>query len=197
MLHGGDFTDFGTQQEYVWALEILKDLRVPFFVTAGNHDMLVNGPKVFDDMFGPSNYWFDWARIKFVFFNTNTTELGEDHLDLDWLETTLASEQPGRRSIVITHHPPDSRPQIKPDETERYRQIQRDLGVILNLHGHLHERTWAWQDGPTTYLRAAAALRSNFYVVSVQSNSVAYMHCVPAGCDPPGEVIPTWKPSPD
>jgi len=196
VLHGGDFTDFGTQQEYVWALEILKDLDVPFFVTAGNHDMLVNGPKVFQQMFGPSNYFFDWGGIKFVFFNTNTTELHQDHLDLGWLERTLTNEDPEPPGIVITHHPPDSRPQIPVDETDPYRQIQRDHGVFLNLHGHLHELTWAWQDGPTTYLRGAAALHSNFYVITVNGNVFYYEHCVPARCDPPGDVIPTWQPRP-
>jgi hypothetical protein len=31
VLHGGDLTDFGTQQEYIWSFDIFSKLRVPYF----------------------------------------------------------------------------------------------------------------------------------------------------------------------
>jgi 3',5'-cyclic-AMP phosphodiesterase len=195
VVHGGDFTDFGTQQEYVWTLDLLKELDMPFFVTAGNHDLLANGREVFRQMFGPDQYSFVHGGIRFVFFNTNTIELGTRNLDLAWLEQEL-SVPFVMPSVIVTHHTITSRPHILPEETEELRRIQAERGVFLNLHGHFHDGTQVFLDGTTTQFKGAAALNGNYYFITTDGVSSSFEECtlddgcIPVELMPPPEVTP-------
>lgn len=70
----GDLTDFGLRQEYVWMIEELDQLQVPWVGVVGNHDLLANGPALFEQMMGPLDDSFLVGQQKFVLMNTNSRE---------------------------------------------------------------------------------------------------------------------------
>jgi 3',5'-cyclic-AMP phosphodiesterase len=186
VLHGGDMTDFGSRQEYLWVHEVLERLRVPAFVAPGNHDLLTSGASLYDEMFGPRNVAFDWGGYRFLLFDTNTIEGGREGLPLAWLRAQLGAMPADMGAIVFTHHPPDSRPHISRDEEATYRQIQREGGVVLNLHGHIHSRYYVRQDGPVTYVNARTGLEGHFVLVELDRGAVVVRPCnLSDGCAAP------------
>lgn len=191
VVHAGDFTDFGSQQEFVWFHDRFVGRRAPCFVAAGNHDGLANGKELYGQMFGPTNFSFRHASVKVVVFNTNTIEYGVAQPDLDWLEREVNDRAEGEGVVVVTHHPPDSRPHFTEEAEARYRQIQRDANVLANLHGHIHQDYLLMKDGPTHYLRVKAALDGAYALITTNGKSLSWAKCASAvGCEPPEVLVP-------
>ena len=71
VLHGGDLSDFGLKKEFMWQRDILNRLRVPYVCLLGNHDCQGTGEAVFEKIFGPSDFAFTAADVRFVCLNTN------------------------------------------------------------------------------------------------------------------------------
>ena len=74
VIHCGDLTDTGTTKEYEWSRDVLGGLRYPFVALVGNHDFLGTGDQTYGVMYGPMDFSFIAARVKFVCLNTNATE---------------------------------------------------------------------------------------------------------------------------
>ena len=70
VLHGGDLSDFGLKKEFMWQRDILNRLRVPYVCLLGNHDCQGTGEAVFEKIFGPSDFAFTAADVRFVCLNT-------------------------------------------------------------------------------------------------------------------------------
>lgn len=191
VLHAGDFTDFGSQQEYVWFHDRIVGRRAPCLVAVGNHDALANGEKLYAQMFGPQNFSFHHASVKVVVFNTNTIEYNAPQPDLPWLEREVNDHAEGEGVIIVTHHPPDSRPHFTEEAEARYRQIQRDAKVLANLHGHVHEDFILSTDGPTHYLRVKAALSGAYALVTTNGKNLSWSKCATnTGCEEPEVLVP-------
>jgi len=43
VIHGGDLTQFGLEEEFEWKNKILSELEAPHVTVVGNHDLLGNG----------------------------------------------------------------------------------------------------------------------------------------------------------
>lgn len=74
VIHGGDFTDYGTTEEFLWQRDIMKKLKVPYVGIIGNHDCLGTGKDAFKTIWGDSNFSFIAGNTKFVCLNTNALE---------------------------------------------------------------------------------------------------------------------------
>ncbi len=164
VLHGGDLTDFGTQQEYVWSYDIFSKLRVPYFEVAGNHDGLANGRILYGEMFGPENFDFSYAGVHFVFFNINTIEWHEQEPDLDFLERKV-NEVGYEQTFVVTHQPPVSVPHLTASVTERLKSILEQARVDLYLYGHIHDGFAVEQSGPTRFVKDEAGLYGSWMLI--------------------------------
>jgi hypothetical protein len=144
MLVLGDLTDYGLLHEYVWAGESLKRSRVPFLTVVGNHDAIAHGKSIYRDMFGPFDYTFDYAGIKFVMWNNNQFEFGET--DFTWLERNTDS-----RSVVASHIPPvvDVHRQ---EQIGHWLDVNRRAGIWASLHGHRGtEVAHSWHENGIPY----------------------------------------------
>ena len=75
VLHGGDITDFGLTEEFVWMRDCLLALRMPWLTVIGNHDFLGNGEYIYQEMFGAYNYAFTVGHVRFEMLNTVALEL--------------------------------------------------------------------------------------------------------------------------
>ena len=74
VIHGGDMSDFGVTNEFLWQRDIMDKLHVPYVVLLGNHDCLGTGEETFRIVFGNPNFAFIAGRVKFVCLNTNAIE---------------------------------------------------------------------------------------------------------------------------
>ena len=74
VIHGGDMSDFGLTDEFLWQRDIMNGLRVPYVALIGNHDCLGTGEDTYRAVFGDPNFSFIAGRVKFVCLNTNAIE---------------------------------------------------------------------------------------------------------------------------
>lgn len=74
VIHGGDMSDFGLTNEFMWQRDIMNKLNVPYVTLIGNHDCLGTGEESYRAIFGDPNFSFIAGRVKFVCLNTNAIE---------------------------------------------------------------------------------------------------------------------------
>ncbi|WP_141730782.1 metallophosphoesterase family protein [Oligoflexus tunisiensis] len=129
----GDLTDYGLQHEYIWAGQALEKLRVPNLTVVGNHDAIAHGKRIYQDMFGPFDYTFTYAGLKFVLFNNNQFEFGDT--DFSWLQ-----QQIDENTITASHIPPvvDAH---RPEQVALWKGNNTQAGILASLHGHRGGKT--------------------------------------------------------
>ena len=133
----------GDHPEHYDALKkILLNTEIPFFFTAGNHDMNLNvrsddlSKATFKKTFGPDYYSFNRGKIHYVVLN-NAFYVGRTYWYISylpekqfaWLQQDLANVPAGSTVVVILHIPTSTR------ET----QAQENMLNVLQNRQHLHE----------------------------------------------------------
>lgn len=136
----GDITDFGLLKEFRWINNILSKLHVPYLTVIGNHDLVANGEKVYQEMYGPLNYTFNYGRNRFVFINTNSVEYPDKSApDLKWLRAQLRNSEQYDHAIIISHIPPFDRDFDRGKESQLAALLGEHPKVHLSLNGHQHD----------------------------------------------------------
>lgn len=74
MIHGGDQTDFGLPEEYMWCRDAMDGAGIPWVAVLGNHDCLGNGKDTFRYIYGPHNFSFNAGGVHFVILTTVALE---------------------------------------------------------------------------------------------------------------------------
>ena len=162
----GDFTHLGLSREYELTNDLFLDLGRPYFVAVGVHDLLGNGGDVFQRMFGPRNFAFAHAGVRFVFLDTNSVQVGHDGSvpDLAWLAAQLAPGAGDGPAVVFSHVDPTSS-----DFDQRLRDgwsaTLREGGVAISFHGHAH-RAMRYDEGGVLHVVLDELQAGTFLVVS-------------------------------
>lgn len=143
VLHGGDITDQGLQQEFNDYTRVIDTLSLPSVHSIGNHDAITNGVLVYKNTFGNFDYSFEVANIHFIFFNNNTWEFGDKPVDLDWLEAQLiiaynTIATTGGQIFVINHINYNSPERFTSAEITRYIDLMTSYNVSMSINGHNH-----------------------------------------------------------
>jgi len=130
----GDFTGHGTGPEFRLMHDLLRKLRVPYFVVIGNHDLLANGGDIYDHMFGPRNLAFTYARTRFVLFDSNAVEYGFHGTvpDLGLLREYLSPRDEYDDAILFGHVDPGAN-EWDDALREPYFDLVRDEGVDVSF----------------------------------------------------------------
>jgi uncharacterized protein YkvS len=139
VVHVGDIADFGLPKQYLWGNSYLLNLKIPYLVTIGNHDLVGNGMEAYLQMFGELNFSFVYQGIKFIFLNTNSLEFAYNGTvpNLDWLALQLIPNGDFSKAVVIFHMPPGIG--FDPNlEAGFYQIISQYQNVIMAVHGHAH-----------------------------------------------------------
>ncbi len=169
----GDLVNISLPQEFADSREWLKKVGAPQDVSVipGNHDAYV--PVSFEDGIGQWTPWmlgddaktvsFPYLRrrgpVAFVMLSTAiptapffaTGLLGQDQLNAT---EAMLSELKSRDifRVVVLHHPPEDHP-TKPRKALRdrkaFRNVLRQCGAELVLHGHQHHSHFGLIDGPS------------------------------------------------
>jgi Icc protein len=169
VVHSGDISDFGLSQEFKWVNEILLRLRYPYITVVGNHDTVANGNLVFERMYGPLDYSFEFGQNKFILINNNSREYNFNGVvpNLNWLQAELNSNTSNKNAIVIGHIPPfDS--DFDPKLQEEYaRMLAADPNVQLTLYGHQHSfKEGDLYDDGVSYLVTTSMGDRGYYVIT-------------------------------
>lgn len=106
VLHGGDISDFGLTDEFLWQRDIMNGLKAPYVVLLGNHDCLGTGEETYRIVFGDPNFSFITGNIKFVCLNTNALEFdySEPIPDFEFIENQLTERQEEFQKTVVSMH---------------------------------------------------------------------------------------------
>lgn len=141
VLHLGDFTDGGYQQEYIYSYELMDRLTMPWLTVIGNHDCLSNGESVYKTMFGYEQYEFDLREWHIIVWNSVIWELGDRIPDLEWLEKKLAAVK--GQNIIVATHIPSWDDQLREKWGDQFENIIAKYNVKLVLLGHEHSYSYA------------------------------------------------------
>lgn len=150
VLVAGDHTNFGLQYEYDEVHEKLDRLSVPYIAGNGNHDLLANGIKVFEQMYGPLNFSFRVKENKFVFINTCSREYNFNGAvpDINYLKNELADTNSYTNAIVIGHVPPfDSDFDSKLESAFNNTLVSGNAKASLYGHQHTYQLSDYYQNG--------------------------------------------------
>ena len=105
-MHGGDLSDFGLTDEFLWQRDIMNKLNVPYVALIGNHDCLGTGEEAFRKIFGDTNFSFIAGRVKFVCLNTNAMEYdySDPIPDFNFIEAELTERSDEFDKTVFCMH---------------------------------------------------------------------------------------------
>jgi predicted phosphodiesterase len=185
LLYAGDLTDVGLRQEFEWTYDVLREVRVPFLTVIGNHDAVSEGATLYRKMFGPLDYAFTYAGVKFVMFNSNTLEFGHSVPNRAWLQEQLNERDGGSSVVLVTHQSPTNPDDLPGGDVRRfYRDLYEQHDILMEIHGHLRDyeldnfgRTLSLQCG-----HYKDVFTHSF--VTIDGRSVAVERCVFEDCAP-------------
>jgi len=100
-MDSGDIVPGGKPEEYAFFFNEIKDVTWPFLVVEGNHELGASGGKLFEELFGPTDYYFDHGGFRFVGLDNSRGIVTPKQLQ--WLKEALTTEL---RKIVFFHAPP-------------------------------------------------------------------------------------------
>lgn len=107
----GDYTATGTVNELKKAREVFEDSKLPFYLTAGDHDLWDARDKGkasvgnFNQIFGPAYQTFSDSGIRFVILFNSDNYQGVDSSQMDWLESILVQDDDQEKVLVFLHEP--------------------------------------------------------------------------------------------
>lgn len=166
----GDISDFGLIRELRWVHDKLHKLNVPYLTVVGNHDMAANGREGYQQVYGPLNYSFVYARTRFVFVDTNGREYDFNGRvpDLPWLRTQLADTAGTRRQVVLGHVPPND-PDFDPQLERPYVQaLTAAPQVMLELNGHRHDFSQTFPyEGTLPFINSYSFEKRQYVVITL------------------------------
>lgn len=141
----GDYSDVGTIEELQKAKDVFDASGLPFYTTAGDHDLWDSRNKKtaatsnFSDVFGAAYQSFSDSGIQFIILANGDNYLGVSALQKQWLEDILKKETTDfiKQTFVFLHEPlyhPSSDHMMGKETPELVNQAQ-DLAEILKQAG--------------------------------------------------------------
>lgn len=178
VIHGGDITDFGATNEFIWMRDIMNGLNVPYVVLLGNHDCLANGEEIFRTIFGKENFSFMAGHTKFVCLNTNALEFDYSHPvpDFQFLERELDKNTEGHEKTVLAMHVRPYSEQFNNNVAWVFQDVITrfpDLQFCLNAHDHHVTAEDLFDDG-VMYYGSASMEKKSYLVFTITPDNYTY-----------------------
>lgn len=178
VIHGGDMTDWGMRDEFERQRDIFNRLDVPYVVLLGNHDCLVTGERIYEEIFGEPDFAFTAGDVRFICANTNALEYpaGSNVPNFSFLADQLSSYPAETcRTIVVMHAAPTTE-QLWGEDAERFHQavtLFPNLMVCINGHGHYYEINEPYEDG-VKYIQSECIEKRSYLLFTIDEDG--YTH---------------------
>ena len=171
VIHGGDMSDFGLTDEFLWQRDIMNGLKVPYVALIGNHDYLGTGEETFRAVFGDPNFSFIAGRVKFICLNTNALE--NDYSvpvpDFQFIEDELHDRREDFDRTIFSMHVNPFSPDFNTNVRQVFQHYVRNApGILFCTAAHDHHRSEddLFGDGIMYYLSDCMENR-NYYVFTI------------------------------
>ncbi|MES2780796.1 MAG: metallophosphoesterase [Bacteroidota bacterium] len=175
LIVAGDISDFGLRQEFEWMNNIFSGLHVPYVSVIGNHDVIGNGQRTYEYMFGHKDFSFVYKHTKFIFHNTNSREYSFNGQvpNMNWLTQQCQPEAGVSYIIPVSHVPPYDGDFDKNLEQQYAKTLRNTPGLLISLHGHHHHSTdkYPYEDG-VRYLNSNAVDKRLFMLLEIYNGEV-------------------------
>ncbi len=140
VIHAGDVTEFGSDEELITAKKLLDGLDKPLYIVPGNHDSnwSESGTNSFLRIFGSETFSFEHKGYTFMGMasgpNMRMSPGQVPRENLTWFLEELEKTDPDRPLIVVNHYPMD------PSLNNWFEVLDalRPFNVKLMLCGHGH-----------------------------------------------------------
>ncbi len=152
VLHTGDITHNGREEEFESADQVLKQLHSERYFVPGERDVLPDNGKSYRNRFGKNSkgdgwYSFDHKGVHFVgLVNVMDYKVGEcpslGGIQLEWVEKDLAPLKDSNPIVVFSHVPlwlACSEWGWGTRDGERALNFLRRFGSVTVLNGHVHQ----------------------------------------------------------
>jgi Icc protein len=169
VLFGGDLAQLGRPEELRLGAEILTEVRAPVKVMVGEHDWFLDMGQMWQEMFGPPNYSFDWKGVHFVtIMSVNEkdfwtarhmtpeermhTVAGLDNgvqsrfevgdAGREWLKNDLGKVSTDTPIVIFSHSPLYKyyRPwNFWTEDADQVQEILHPYKTVTVIHGHTHQ----------------------------------------------------------
>jgi 3',5'-cyclic-AMP phosphodiesterase len=136
----GDLTSNGTDEQLERFQQELRALRMPYFVTLGNHELGTDPPR-YHDYFGRGSSHFAFKGVRFTLLDSGSATI--DPMVYGWLDGWLEQGR-GATHVVAMHIPPIDPVGVRNgsfasrDEAAKLLGLLARGGVDLTLYGHIH-----------------------------------------------------------
>lgn len=171
----GDYTEVGTTEELEEAKQVFTEARLPFYTTAGDHDLWdCRNRKLpptcnFNPIFGTPYQSFSIKGIRFVVFFNGDNYDGVDPFQMGWLEEELdrIKREPPLKLFVLTaeplYHPSSDHVmgKVNPNLKEQARQLIQlfqKSGVTEVLAGDTHQFSRYLEPGSSLKMTTVGAV---------------------------------------
>ena len=178
IIHGGDYTEFGTTKEFEWAVQILNKLTIPYVGLIGNHDLLGNGEEVYQELFGEENFSFIAGGVKFLCLNTNALEgdYSNPVPNFSFLKQELQdTTKQYTRTVVAMHARPGSE-QFDNNVQEIFQAYIKEFPALqfcLNAHNHQLQADDLFNDG-IIYYGCSNIAKRNYLLFTLTPDNYTY-----------------------
>lgn len=184
----GDITEFGADEQFRLAKQILDSLTIPWYIEPGNHDMKwsESGGTTFGKIFGSEKFVFDFGQYTFVGVHQGPRmRMGDGYWtneDVAWLDSVLSlASAKHQRIIIATHYPADS----GIANWYRVTSLAKKYGVQAFLNGHWHRNySGLFDEIPSVVgrsnLRGGDSV-GGYNLVDVRNDSMIYSIRIPGG----------------
>lgn len=142
----GDMTDDGKEKSNDLVKDILKNLKKPYYVVAGNHD-IYESTKIFESYYGPMEHIENIKGYQLLFIGINgEKDKNGDVTNLDW-SFNFSKANKDTPTLVFTHGPVIDADgciycRLQKDVVEYGYSIKPELEGFTNLigvySGHVH-----------------------------------------------------------
>lgn len=182
----GDITEFGSDEQFRLAKQILDSLKIPWYIVPGNHDMKwsESGGTSFAKIFGAERFSFDFNGYRFIGMHQGPRmRMGDaywTHDDVAWLDSTLTSmNNPRFPFFIATHYPADSGIANWYEITK----VAKKYNLQAFLNGHWHRNHFGiFDEVPTVVGRSNLRARDSiggYNIVEIRNDTMIYSTRIP------------------
>lgn len=168
----GDLSNVGLVSELTLSKDKLDRLKIPYLTTSGNHDLLIDGEKIFFRIFGNDTFAFEHQQTKFILFNNNNWESSKNVPDLNFLENELRNNSM-ENLILFSHVAPDDPDRFNEKQIDNLRYLVNTYGVSYYVNGHNHN----YADGKFgNAIQVTAGSSSKLVLLELEISSLGVKH---------------------